>query len=250
MYQIILPDEGIVLPVLFGYIEQHLFFKSQLGYLEREGLEGADQLLTDALVVDMQGKAEAFKKLYPCSTGDIFYPLIILVVEKDPVQYIEEVVFILQRRQELVPQPAEELLPEPPGQRNAAFHQCRRQVCPDQLRKDSMLKIVEQDRALMQGGRDRRQISRRVAPAAARTDGGKKRHEKIQSGLAIADGQDGAASGYGLDEIGLFFLFSSEHGHLLLVFKDGIARYIGWSRINSPATITCSTRSEPKAYGR
>ena len=95
MYQVVLPDKGIVIAVFFRNILQHLFFKPQLCYLEREGLERGDQLMHDAIVVDMQGQAQAFEELYPVCTGNIFDPLVVIITKKDPVKNIKEVMFIL-----------------------------------------------------------------------------------------------------------------------------------------------------------
>jgi len=97
MYQVVLPDKGIVIAVFFRNILQYLFFKSQLRYLERKGLKRGDQLVQDAIVVDMQGQAQAFEELYPVGTGNIFDPLVVIITKKDPVKDIKEVVFILQR---------------------------------------------------------------------------------------------------------------------------------------------------------
>ena len=61
----------------------------------------------------------------------------------------------MQCGQQLVAQAPKEFLPEAAGQRNAAFHQRGRKVGTDQLRKDRMPEIAQQDRALIKVGRSR-----------------------------------------------------------------------------------------------
>src|ERR1700710_225276 len=123
----------------------------------------------------MQVKTQALKESDPGAARYLFYPLVVIVPEKHAVQNIQKVVLIVQRRQQLVPQTPEEFLPEPAGQRNDAFHQRARKIGTDQLRKDSMPEIAQQDRALVKGGRCRLQVHRRVPTTFCRTDNRKER---------------------------------------------------------------------------
>src|SRR5258708_5679818 len=110
-----------------------------------------------------------------------------------------------------MPQAAEEFLPEPACQGNAAFHQRRRKVGMYQLGKDGMTKIVEQDRALVQVSGNLLQVGFCVAPAFGGTNGRKERHEKVEPGVAVRNRNDGAASFYGFDKVRFGLFLSSEH---------------------------------------
>jgi DNA-binding helix-hairpin-helix protein with protein kinase domain len=116
--------------------------------------------------------------------------------------------FILQRRQQLMTQPAKKLLPEPARQRDAALHQRRRQVRSHQLRKDGMLQIVEQDGTPDAGPAvTRLQVGRGIRrPRAGRITEKNDTRKSSPAWLSLI-GRTVLRPGYGLDKIRLFFFF-------------------------------------------
>ncbi len=105
--------------------------------------------MQDAPVVHMQRQTDAPEETYPVFPGYRFDPLIIMVAEKDPVQHIEEVIFILQGGQQFMPQPPEEFLPEATGQRDTALGQRCRKIGAYELREECMPEIRQQNGMLL-----------------------------------------------------------------------------------------------------
>src|SRR5580658_4866055 len=94
-HRITLLHKRVVVPLLLRNIGQYLLFQSQLRYLERQGSQRSDQLLTYPAVVDMQREPELLEERDPCGARYRFDPPVIVMAEKDPVQHIQEVIFIL-----------------------------------------------------------------------------------------------------------------------------------------------------------